>query len=324
MNKRSISKFGYLLLTCVTCLVVGSCGNGSSTSSGRSADGAMPGDGPTTLTISITDAVIDSAQEVWIQFTGLTIKPADDDAIDFIFSNANNINLLSLSGTAYSDLISNEVVPLGNYDWIRLHVNATNDGNLDSYIRLDDGTVHELSIPSGSQSGLQINSSFEITAASDKKLMIDFDLRKSIVIAGPNYLMRPTLRMVDMDNTGNITGTINPSFLTGDSCSDSDPNTGNAVYLFEGANAPTDDIDNQNPEPFTSASVELNSSNGNYEYVIGYVPAGDYTLAFTCQSDMDDPSTNDSNDDDDGFVFVYFENVSVVVTDTTPLPDPVR
>jgi len=278
---------------------------------------------PGTITVSITDAVIDSAQEVWVQFTGVTIQPSDGEAIDFTFKNVKNINLLSLQGTLSTELINNEVIPPGNYDSIRLHVNASIDSNLDSYIKLDDGSEHELSIPSGSQTGLKINSSFELTTTEELNLMIDFDLRKSVVLSAGKYKLRPTLRMINLDNTNNVTGSINPSLITADNCSDANPVTGNSVYLFEGTDVDADDIDNKNPEPITSASVELNSSTGLYEYIIGFVPSGDYTLAFTCQADLDDPGSNDN------IMFTLSENITVTAIKTTDddddqLPDPVR
>lgn len=318
MNTQPITSYFFIPTTLAMAMTLNACGGGSSSSTSRSGASSEP----STLTISITDSVIDSAQEVWIQFTGVTIQPADGDAIDFTFNNAKDINLLSLQGTRHTDLVHDETVPLGNYDWIRLNVNASNDGNNDSYIKLDDGSVHELWIPSGSQTGLKINTGFEVTETNELKLMIDFDLRKSVVESAGEYKLRPTLRMVDMDDVSNITGSIDLSLITDASCSDADPTTGNAVYLFEGANIMADDMDNQTPEPLTSARVELNTSSGDYEYMIAFIPEGDYTLAFTCQADLDDPTSNDN------ILFGSSENITVVVEnddeDDDSLPDPVR
>jgi len=316
MNNRHLIKLIYTHLACALFMGLYACSSGDSSnpSGGRGDSSSIPG----TITVGITDAVVDSAQEVWIQFTGATIQPTDGDAINFTFKNVKNINLLSLQGTKSTDLISNEVIPLGSYDWMRLNVNASNDGINDSYIKLNDGSEHELWIPSGSQTGLKINTGFELISTEELNLMIDFDLRKSVVLSSGEYKLRPTLRMINMNDSGTVTGTIDSSLLIAASCSDADPATGNAVYLFEGASIAPDDMDNKNPEPLTSARVELNSSSGNYEYIIGFVPAGDYTLAFTCQADMDDSDSNDS------IVFSLSENITVIADETIPLPDPVR
>jgi len=326
---QKITKLIPLLLTCAAFLVLTSSCTGGESSNDLGGRGDVEDAitdlyyKPGTITVSITDAVIDSAQEVWVQFTGVTIQPSNGEAINFTFKNVKNINLLSLQGTLSTELIDNEVIPPGNYDSIRLHVNASIDSNLDSYIKLDDGSEHELSIPSGSQTGLKINSSFELTTTEELNLMIDFDLRKSVVLSAGKYKLRPTLRMINLDNTNNVTGSINQSLLTADNCSDTNPVTGNSVYLFEGTDVDADDIDNKNPEPITSASVELNSSTGLYEYIIGFVPSGDYTLAFTCQADLDDPDSNDN------IMFTLSENITVTAIKTADddddqLPDPVR
>jgi len=316
MNTRHFIKLIYAQLTCAVLLVLYACGSGTpgNTSGGRGNSSSIPG----TITVGITDAVVDSAQEVWIQFTGATIKPTNGNAIDFTFDSVKNINLLSLQGTLSTDLISDKVIPIGSYSWIRLHVNAINDSINDSYIRLDDGSVHELWIPSGGQTGLKINTGFELLATEELNLMIDFDLRKSVVQSNGAYRLRPTLRLANIKNSGTIIGTIGASQVTAASCSDADPATGNAVYLFEGTSTTPDDMRNGNFGPFTSASVELNVSSGDFEYIIGFVPAGNYTLAFTCQADMDDPGSNDN------IVFGISENVVVVADQTTPVPDPIR
>ena len=303
MKTQSFMKFINIQLVCIMLLVLCSCGSGgsSNTSGGRGNSSSNPG----TFTLSITDAAVDEAQEVWVQFTGATIQPTNGNAINFTFDSVRNINLLNLQGTQSSELISNEVISLGSYEWIRLHVNASNDGINDSYIKLNDGSEHELWIPSVSQTGLKINSSFELTATEELLLMIDFDLRKSVVLSGGNYQLHPTLRMINMNDVGSITGSIDISLLTAAGCPDDDLATGNAVYLFEGTNIIPDDMDNQNPEPITSARVELNASSGNYEYIIGFVPARDYTLAFTCEADLDEPGSNDN------IVFSLSENVTV-------------
>lgn len=316
MKTQHIIKFIYAPFICMILLVLSACGSSDSgnTSGGRGNSLSVPG----TITVGITDAAVDSAQEVWIQFTGVTIQPSNGNAINITFDSIKNINLLSLQGTLSTDLISNEVIPLGSYDWIRLQVNAENDSVNDSYIVLNDGSVHELWIPSGSQTGLKINSGFELLASEELNLMIDFDLRKSVVQSNGAYTLRPTLRMVNMKVSNAIMGTIDASQLIGPSCSDADPTTGNAVYLFEGTNTTPADMQNGNSGPLTSARVELNVSSGNYEYVFGFIPAGNYTLAFTCQADLDDPDVNNN------IIFNVSENVTVVADRRIPLPIPAR
>ncbi len=298
------------------------CGSGGSSgdtsrsgtdTAGRVGDVTGSDHKPPTLSISLTDAVVDSAQKVVVQFTGLSIKSKNGDDIEYTFETPQSIDLLSLQGTVFTNLISEQVIPTGKYTSIRLHVNASKDGVNDSYIQLDDGSEHELYIPSGSQSGLKINSNFELKETEDLHLMIDFDLRKSVVVNHNGYKLRPTLRMVDMSDMQNISGSINASLLTARHCSDSNPDTDNVVYLFEEHDMDEDDMDVRNA--VTSAAVNLNPANGQYEYTLAFMPPGEYTLAFTCRNDGDD---DDDHDDDD--FFSYSENISIESSIPTPAP----
>jgi len=316
----AMPKLIHTTLSCLLLLTLVACGGDSSntiTAAGRG------GSSPATITISLTDAAVDNAREVWVQFTGLSIKPAASPAINFTFDTVKNINLLDLQGTRFTDLISNIVIPTGSYNWIRLDVNAANDGINDTYIMLNNGNIYELWIPSGRQTGLKINSGFELLANENLNLIVDFDLRKSIILRNGNYKLRPSLRMMRKRNTGTITGIISPTLLTAPNCSDTDPATGNAIYLFAGATAIPDDLSNANPGPVTSARIRLNTRSGNYRYIIGYVPAGDYTLAFTCQADMDDPDTNDN------IIFSFTASITVTADSANLnlpviIPGPVR
>ena len=83
----------------------------------------------------------------------------------------------------------------------------------------------------------------------------------------------------------------------------SDPQTGNRIYLYKGVDlaasnladvftsASTETIPSNAIAPFAVASLVEDSFTGNWEYSVGYVPAGDYTLAFACNT-ADDDSVN--------------------------------
>ena len=276
------------------------CGGGSGASAGRG--GVMDGE----LTIKITDAPVDSAAAVWVQFSGVTVKPKDGSAFDIIFDTPLDINLLSLQAGKTEVLLENVRVPAGTYNWIRLHVNAVRDSVMDSYIELNDGSQHELNIPSGAQTGLQIINDIDVGSNADVNLLIDFDLRQSIVVLGNgDYVLSPVLRMADLDKTGNLTGIIDAALLSSADCSDVDPLTGNAVYVFAGEDVTPDDIDGRNDDPVATANVIFNIETGDYEYAVSYLDVGDYTVAFTCQADIDQPDSNEN------IIFSATENVEL-------------
>ena len=176
-----------------------------------------------------------------------------------------------------------------------------------------DGSTHEINIPSGSQTGLKLNTPFTLLAGEETSKTIDFDLRTSLVLTGSGkYELRPTMRLVDNDLVGSITGTVDPALISSPIlCSDPDPDTYNAIYVFEGFDVVPDDIDNRNPNPITSANVVWNSDLAEYVFEVGFLEAGDYTIALTCQADLDDP------DSDDAIIFVSSENATVVATSSS-------
>jgi Domain of unknown function (DUF4382) len=269
------------------------------------------------LSLSITDAPIDGAVEVWVQFDSVILKSASDpDTITLSFDPPMSINLLALQGQNSAPLFANKTLPAGNYEWLKLKVTATKDGILDSYIKLRDNTVYELNIPSGSESGLKIIGGLEVIANTPTRLTIDFDLRKSIILKGTGgYALKPVLKLVNNANSGSISGTVPLPALTDPGCSDSDPVTGNAIYLYNNFNVTPDDIDNIGVEPVASALLALNNSTGAYEYSFGFIPLGKYTAAFTCQADLDNPAS------DDNIVFSKTRNVNLtnaVITKTLP------
>ena len=251
------------------------------------------------LTLSISDAPIDNATELQVQLDGVELMPASDsspeDVIVIAFEEPKIIKLLKSDGSKSTPLLYNEILPTGSYHWLRLKITALNDGVLDTFIRLDDGSVHELEIPSDSEIGLQISDGVDIIANTPSAKTIVFDLRKSIDMSNPvDFKLEPTLNMVNDNETGAIQGTVRMKTLTSSTCSDSDPATDNVVYLYKDFHVVPDDIDKVEPEPFKSALVKLNSSTGTYDYNFDLVPYGKYTIVFSCQADLEDPKSDDA------------------------------
>lgn len=262
------------------------------------------------LNINITDGPIDSAQKVVISFSGITIKPQEGPAYDIDFTDENGnpvtkkIDLLSLQGANSEPLLTNESLTAGHYNWLRLKVITSKTSTDDSYIEID-GAVYPLYVPSGNETGLKMNHSFDISVSGSQSFTIDFDLRKSIIEPSNSslaYKLKPTLRIVSNDIVGHIDGHIG----TGSTSSCSGVDGGYSVYAFSGENITADDIDGQDAEPVTTSLV----SEDTFNYEIGFLDAGIYTLAFTCQSASDDPESNDD------IVFIGSTNITVIAGDT--------
>jgi len=276
-------------LTFLLAAALGGCGGSGSSASGTGQ-----------LTLGVTDAPVDHAVSVNVVFTGVTLKPADGSPVDFTFDSPRSIDLLNLTGDSSELLLDGVTVPAGRYDWVRLDVDAGTPNHPDSgssTIVIDSTQGPEnLLIPSGSRSGLKLVRGFTVPADGSASFTIDFDLRKSVVLAnGPangKYMLKPTLRLVENNDAGHLAFTATASYLAATCISGTSSYT---VYVFSGADATLDDIDGIAPEPVTTVALHDPDADGNYTGTAGFLPAGTYTAAFTCDGASDDPQQDDPN-----------------------------
>jgi len=306
MNIRSTSVAVGKVLGAVTCIVVlaylAACGGGG----GSSGDSSLQ---TGRINLRITDSPVTSAERVVVQFTGLEITragAAQPEVFDFA---PRQIDLLALDGGGSEILLANEELPAGEYESIRLKVNAGRSGS-DSFIELDDGSVHPLFIPSGNQSGLKLIRGFTIGAGSTNNFTIDFDLRKSVIHPpglGEPYLLKPVLRLVNNLEVGTIDGTV-ANALVVDGCVP-------AIYLYTGAGIVPDDLGSATP-PLASTAVNLDNATGAYRFRLGFVPVGASTVAFTCAAD------DDTAEADEAIVFAAPLNATVTAGQTTTVVFP--
>lgn len=327
------SRFPLLIAIGSASLALASCGGGSGGDSGSGGTG--------TASFAVTDAPADNVDNVFVTFDRVDIKPQQGEMLTFELDEPRQIDLLSLQGTNAAPLLEDIELPAGNYNFVRLFVDGgcassgacvSGAGSTDSYVTETAGGQFGLFIPGDQPPSrnpndrfVQLVSPFTITAGGSVDFTIDVDLRKALVKVdgGPPgsesyYLLRPALRIVDNSEVGSITGTVGDMLVmdeatcTGNLADDA----GNAVYLYAGSDATPGDVfvDEQgDPQtrsdgaahPITVANVRQNETSGDFEYTIGFVPAGNYTVAFTCQAVDDDPAAEDM------LVFEPQKNVTV-------------
>jgi len=253
------------------------------------------------VSLGITDAPVDFADTVVVEFTGVELKPRDGDPVSIDFPEPRRLDLLQLTGTSRAMLLDGEEVAAGEYEWLRLKVNADPDIGGDSYLRLEAGGQEcELRIPSGAQTGLKLVRGFTVGAGTTTDFTVDFDLRKSVV-APPGqqtdvdacgnqaFLLKPVLRIVDNLEVGSITGQVDPSLVSTCPSPAEAPYPGN-VYVFGPAAAGTtvlpDDYDGVADDPNgADAIASAMVSPDTFSYTVGFLPPGDYVVAYTCDLD---------------------------------------
>lgn len=312
------------LIAAVLCGLLAACGGGGGSSTGK-------------ITMGVSDAPVDDADEVVVTFTGIELLGGPDGTRSFTFATPQQVDLLLQQGDQQFFLIQDEVVPAGVYQEVRLLTDVPNascsaasaDPDPASYIRIGNDTF-PLIVPSGGSSGFKVKGPITVAAGGSAAYTVDFDLRKSIAERGTTgcYNLKPVLRVVDNAQIGTLAGTVDPGLLAVSGCTaDTLTGEGAAVYVFQGADVVPDDFDNNPPEPLTTGlltPVVENEVLTGFSYEIGFLLTGSYTVAFSCQAGDDAPPvTSDPADGDDTdatgplVLFVQPTNATIAANTTT-------
>ena len=207
-------------------------------------------DGTATLQVALIDAPADF-RAVNIDVQDVQINAGTDDEG---FSSLENVStgvfdILQLTA-GLEAILADVELPAGRLSQIRL---ILGDNNELVYINEETDTeeTQELTVPSGSQSGLKLNVNVDMEAGITYKILLDFDAAKSIVKAGGSgkYNLKPVIRTTVEATSGAISGAIDPV-----------------------VNATVVAIDESGSEITTSFTNE------NGEFLLRGLPAGNYTL----------------------------------------------
>ena len=241
------------------------------------------------LSLGVTDAPVDEASSVVVQFSGVAFKRAGaaPEVVQNLTPSPRQLDLLQYQGGRAAVLLDGVTLPAGEYQWIRLIVDNQPDVR-DSYIVLTGGEECELRVPSGAESGLKLMRGFTLPADGSVALTVDFDLRKSIHAppgqrsgdCAVGYLMRPTLRLVDDANVGAIAGRVDSALIAAECLP--------KVYVFSGNAVTPDDLeeaDGADADPLVVAGVAIENGSTAHPYRAAFLPPGPYTVAFTCDDD---------------------------------------
>lgn len=246
------------------------------------------------------------------EFTSDELGVMDEDTI--------TIDLLDYRGEDNLLIVGPVELNVDDYQNLRLEI-IDNDINR-SYVEELDGDIRPIKVPSGE---LKLGR-FEVEDSGDQTFILEFGLRRAMTYnPGPDrYILKPRgVRIVEVERGTTIGGAVNTGFFDGAAPCDAktDPLVGNVMYIYQGIGLdPADFADNFDPaldpdaaadflEPYAAETVEADGT-----YLFSYLPADDYTLAFSCDAVIDDP------DFDDGIIIPSPEDVFIEVT-TSPGED---
>lgn len=194
------------------------------------------------------------------------------DKIDAVTNNAvvTNISskqmvldLVNLKNGMVS-VLADVTIPPGQYKELQFYISS---GSVD----LKNGSHYNLTVPSGSQTGLKvsINPSINIATQASSDIIIDFDLSRSFVPQGntnssngiTGFNFKPVLRGTNLTTAGTVTGKVFSDNTTPSNTADDVALAGAVVTISQNGSA---------------VQTAVTDSNGVYK-VVG-LPEGAYTL----------------------------------------------
>ena len=190
-----------------TAVVLAGCGGSSPDATGL-------------ISLGISDGPVHEASKVCISFDEIEFK-GNGQSIVVDLVPAESVNLLEFQGDNAMPILVSEELPAGEYQWLRLGIDAERlgtggtgdmsetecDGE-GSYIVID-GAVHNLYVPSGEETGLKLVGGYTIPADSSVIFTAEFDLMQSVTAPdglSQDVILRPTLLLVNNAEAGTLTG----------------------------------------------------------------------------------------------------------------------
>lgn len=198
--------FPYLCTLFALTLLFAGCSGG-----GGGADGAVPTGASTgKVTVSLTDAPTTELDHVWVTVKEIRFHRSNlcDDLNDsgwqrYPLATPLTLDLTTLNNGIWSTLWNGIVLPIGNYQQIRVILAGTGDTLTDSAVANglsynnqvnDNGSPFPLIIPAA-KNGIKLIGSFQVTTATPLHIVVDFDITHDVVETGSGkYILKPRLK----------------------------------------------------------------------------------------------------------------------------------
>jgi len=235
--------------------------------------------GQGTLSTSLTDSTTDEYQAVYVTIARVEVHHDDGGTWQTVAEPNKTYNLLELVN-GVRETLGIATLDSGNYTQMRLIIGETAEaGALNIFsvphpfanyvIDLNDD-VHELKVPSGTNTGLKVVNGFDINDNQTTELILDFDAMRSVVMAGSSgqYLLKPSVKVFESEDYAIVSGSV------------TDAGTAPAVPL-DGALVTAQIADATQPDAKDQVVIEAGTlTNMNGEYALFLAPA-QYNLVAT-------------------------------------------
>jgi len=316
----------YIVTYTLSAFLLTACGGSSDGSSNDNSNDNLP---LPSFSLALSDAPVDDLSKVVVCFNQIELKGSGDavfsvgDEVEMIavndlcldnsgavIPNTIGIDLLEYTGSESIALVEGISIAAGDYTQLRL---IMSDGSYG--IDAQTGDKISISVPSNE---LKLDG-FTATLGGTVDFTLEFDLNKGMTnpVGQAGYFLKPRgVRLVNNNEAGHIEGTVSETLMIDNQCtplSDSSVNVA-SVYMYEGTGVVIDTMEDNGGDEngslsYASASVTFDSEQTSYNFEIGFIKAGDYTIAVTCDTE-DDPEV------DEEVNFITSQNVTVIAGNT--------
>jgi hypothetical protein len=282
------------------------------------------------FSLSVSDAPVDDLSEVVVCFNQIELKGTSKDTVftvgneagmiaanDLCLNNSGGVipntvglDLLQYAGSKSIALVDGISIEAGDYTQLRL---LMSDGSYG--IDAQTNAKISVSVPSNE---LKLDG-FTATLGGTVDFTLEFDLNKGMTnpVGQSGYFLKPRgVRLVNNNEAGHIDGTVTETLLIDNQCTPLSDSTVNvaSIYIYEGANLAIDTLEDNGGSaagnlPYASTAVTFDSEQTSYNFEIGFISTGDYTVAISCDT-KDDPEI------DEELNFITSQNVTVIAGNT--------
>jgi hypothetical protein len=251
------------------------------------------------VSFGLSDAPIEALSSVTVTILSVTInREGDEDIVidtfedeDGVEHDSITVNLLDYQGSDSKMIIADLELETGEYQNVRLEIHDE-DTDYSYVLEVDSEVRKELKVPSDE---LKLGG-FEVENDGPQYFVFEFNLPRSMTHnpGKDRYIVKPHgVRVVDAEAAAVLRGVALREWL--ETCGATIEGNASPVYLYAGheldasklGDAFDPDVDGAVPpgtiEPYASEAL------GEFDsYEIGFIKAGDYTLAFSCNAPPDD------------------------------------
>lgn len=296
-----------LISLLIPTIVLGACG-GSDDSPTPTTDLAVG-----MVNIAISDSPMSQVSNVELVLDKLVMTDAHGTVHQHDLGQ-HRFNLLDFQGTKSHEVIRNLELPTGHYHDV--HFTLINGDQSDG-CAIENGQGRLPLIVENNHLPLH---DFVLNQHENLFLTMEIDLYQSMHLYDNQYhLNHDGIYSIDNRKMGHLIGEMDPQWIANCEITHSDnaPLGGqfyHMAYLYQNSVTGLTQMADISParndgkfSPVAIAPIHQDMS-GDWSFAMGYLPAGDYRVAYTCLGHLDDPAIDDMSQD----TFSLFEDAGSV------------